>query len=143
MFFIISPCFELKNSWGERFRRHVLTLTPDTEVEFRGFVWSKAGVVTETSTNHANPKNLFISVRIFIFLTINILLCQQNVFFFFLSFMSSQFYLNSHEYYRDDYFYNWATHISVKETVQTVIIIYISLLLKLCKKKEMKEEKKV
>ena len=32
---------------------------------------------------------------------------------------SSQYYLNSHEYYRDDYFYNWVTH-SIKERVHTV-----------------------
>ena len=31
-----------------------------------------------------------------------------------------QFYFNSHKYYRDDYFYNWATHISIKATVNTL-----------------------
>ena len=50
---------------------------------------------------------------------------------------SSPFYFNSHEYYRDEnVFYNWATHISIKETGLTVkrkliIIIYISLLRKI------------
>ena len=51
-------------------------------------------------------------------------------------------YLTHTNIYRDDnFFYNWVTHISIKDTVHTVKrkkseIIYISLLLKIDFKKE-------